>query len=104
MAVERAAGPSVASFSDCVSPFPEGKATAVGGEPGITKAVLTRIQVPSPQRSWLHGCWLLPPCILLPVRGFSFLENLKARRADLKRLLGCPFQRDLNERAQCLAR
>ncbi|XP_076195640.1 mitochondrial ribosome-associated GTPase 1 isoform X1 [Aptenodytes patagonicus] len=28
-----------------VSPFPKGKATAVGGEPGITKAVLTRIQV-----------------------------------------------------------
>ncbi|NXA04309.1 MTG1 GTPase, partial [Sapayoa aenigma] len=28
-----------------VSPFPLGKATMVGGEPGITKAVLTRIQV-----------------------------------------------------------
>lgn len=59
--MERAAGQSVASYSDCVSPFPEGKATAVGGEPGITKAVLTRIQVPSPQRSWLRGCWLLHP-------------------------------------------
>ena len=44
--------------------FPEGKATAVGGEPGITKAVLTRIQVPSPRRSRLGGCWPLPPCAL----------------------------------------
>ncbi|XP_064924183.1 mitochondrial ribosome-associated GTPase 1 isoform X1 [Columba livia] len=34
-----------AAFSDRVSPFPKGKATAVGGEPGVTKAVLTRIQV-----------------------------------------------------------
>ena len=62
--MEWAAGQSVACFPDCVSPFPEGKATAVGGEPGITKAVLTRIQVPSPRCSQLGGCLLLPPHIL----------------------------------------
>ncbi|XP_071667693.1 mitochondrial ribosome-associated GTPase 1 isoform X5 [Patagioenas fasciata] len=45
-----------AAFSDRVSPFPKGKATAVGGEPGVTKAVLTKIQVPFPRRSQLGGC------------------------------------------------
>ncbi|XP_067155745.1 mitochondrial ribosome-associated GTPase 1 isoform X1 [Apteryx mantelli] len=38
-------GQSIAWFSDSLSHFTKGKATAVGGEPGITKAVLTRIQV-----------------------------------------------------------
>lgn len=68
-----------AAFSDRVSPFPKGKATAVGGEPGVTKAVLTRIQVPFPQRSQLGGCWPLPPC-------------LEAPRADLRAVLPFPLR------------
>ncbi|NXF06488.1 MTG1 GTPase, partial [Smithornis capensis] len=36
---------TVSLTSMTVSAFPPGKATIVGGEPGITKAVLTRIQV-----------------------------------------------------------
>lgn len=41
--------------------FPKGKATAVGGEPGVTKAVLTRIQVLSPPlRVLAAGCRLSP--------------------------------------------
>ena len=41
--------------------FPKGKATAVGGEPGVTKAVLTRIQVLSPPCGcWLQGAGFLP--------------------------------------------
>lgn len=76
--------PSIACFSDCASPSPEGKATAVGGEPGITKAVLTRIQVLSPRHGWLGGRWPLPPCALLQ-------ENFEARESDLEGLLGFPF-------------
>ncbi|NWS22360.1 MTG1 GTPase, partial [Pachyramphus minor] len=36
---------TVSLASMTMSPFPPGKATVVGAEPGITKAVLTRIQV-----------------------------------------------------------
>lgn len=51
---------------------PPGKATAVGGEPGITKAVLSRIQVLS----------------LCP-------EDLPAHRADLGELLKSSLQQGL---------
>jgi len=97
--MERLAGQSVTCFSECVSPFPEGKATAVGGEPGITKAVLTRIQVPSPQHIQLGGCWPLPPCLL-------WRELWKtSRQAEVipKGCLGPPSSKDLMPRSLALS-
>lgn len=59
---------------------PPGKATAVGGEPGITKAVLSRIQVPSP---WVGSA----SC----VQETSRLTELVSEGCS-----GPPFQQDLN--------
>lgn len=85
--MEWVAGRSIVCFSDCVSPFPKGKATAVGGEPGVTKAVLTRIQVMSPAVQ--PAGWVLASASLRPLAGA--LENLEACGAHIKRVAQVPF-------------